>query len=204
MTVADYAFYAFAITAVAAGLMVTVSRNPVHSVLWLILAFLSSAGLFVLLGAEFVAMLLIIVYVGAVAVLFLFVVMMLDVDFAELKGEMARYMPLALLIGVVLLMQLGLAYGAWVQADGALGLRGAPTPDLAEVENTRALGLLIYDKYLLLFQLAGMILLVAMIGAILLTLRHRSDIKRQDVLAQMYRDPAKAMELVDVKPGQGL
>lgn len=204
MTVADYAFYAFAITAVAAGLMVTVSRNPVHSVLWLILAFLSSAGLFVLLGAEFVAMLLIIVYVGAVAVLFLFVVMMLDVDFAELKGEMARYMPLALLVGVVLLMQLGLAYGAWVQADGALGLRGAPTPDLAEVENTRALGLLIYDKYLLLFQLAGMILLVAMIGAILLTLRHRSDIKRQDVLAQMYRDPAKAMELVDVKPGQGL
>ncbi len=204
MTIADLAFYAFAITAVAAGLMVTVSRNPVHSVLWLILAFLSSAGLFVLLGAEFVAMLLIIVYVGAVAVLFLFVVMMLDVDFAELKGEMARYMPLALLIGVVLLMQLGLAYGAWVQADGALGLRGAPTPDLAEVENTRALGLLIYDKYLLLFQLAGMILLVAMIGAILLTLRHRSDIKRQDVLAQMYRDPAKAMELVDVKPGQGL
>ena len=204
MTVADYAFYAFGITAVAAGLMVTVSRNPVHSVLWLILAFLSSAGLFVLLGAEFVAMLLIIVYVGAVAVLFLFVVMMLDIDFAALKGEMARYMPLALLIGVVLLMQLGLAYGAWVQADGALGLRGAPTPDLAEVENTRALGLLIYDKYLLLFQLAGMILLVAMIGAILLTLRHRSDIKRQDVLAQMYRDPAKAMELVDVKPGQGL
>jgi len=204
MTVADYAFYAFAITVVAAGLMVTISRNPVHSVLWLILAFLSSAGLFVLLGAEFVAMLLIIVYVGAVAVLFLFVVMMLDVDFAELKGEMARYMPLALLIGVVLLMQLGLAYGAWVQADGALGLRGAPTPDLAQVENTRALGLLIYDKYLLLFQLAGMILLVAMIGAILLTLRHRSDIKRQDVLAQMYRDPAKAMELVDVKPGQGL
>ena len=204
MTIADLAFYAFGITAVAAGLMMTVSRNPVHSVLWLILAFLSSAGLFVLLGAEFVAMLLIIVYVGAVAVLFLFVVMMLDVDFAELKGEMARYVPLALLIGVILLMQLGLAYGAWVQADGALSLRVAPTPDQAQVENTRALGLLIYDKYLLLFQLAGMILLVAMIGAILLTLRHRTDIKRQDVLAQMYRDPAKAMELRDVKPGQGL
>ena len=204
MTVADYAFYAFAITAVTAGLLVTISRNPVHSVLWLILTFLSSAGLFVLMGAEFAAMLLVIVYVGAVAVLFLFVVMMLDVDFAELKGEMARYMPLALLIGVVILMQLGLAYGAWVSADGALAMRGAVAPDLSQVENTRALGLLLYDKYILLFQLAGMILLVAMIGAILLTLRHRRDIKRQNVLHQMWRDPAKAMELVDVKPGQGL
>jgi NADH-quinone oxidoreductase subunit J len=158
----------------------------------------------VLLGAEFVAMLLIIVYVGAVAVLFLFVVMMLDVDFAELKGEMARYMPLAMLIGVILLMQFALAFGAWVQAEGAMGLRQAIKPDMAEVENTRALGLLIYDKYLFLFQTAGLILLVAMIGAIVLTLRHRRDIKRQNVLAQMYRDPAKAMELVDVKPGQGL
>ena len=204
MTVADYAFYAFAITAVTAGLLVTVSRNPVHSVLWLILTFLSSAGLFVLMGAEFAAMLLVIVYVGAVAVLFLFVVMMLDVDFAELKGEMARYMPLALLIGVVILMQFAMAYGAWVQADGALAMRGAATPDMDQVENTRALGLLIYDKYILLFQLAGMILLVAMIGAILLTLRHRRDIKRQNVLHQMWRDPAKAMELRDVKPGQGL
>lgn len=204
MTVADYAFYAFAIVTVAAGLMVTISRNPVHSVLWLILTFLSSAGLFVLLGAEFVAMLLIIVYVGAVAVLFLFVVMMLDVDFAELKGEMARTMPLALLVGVVILMELSLGIGAWVQADGAMGLRAAVAPAAAEVENTRALGLLIYDKYLLLFQLSGLILLVAMIGAILLTMRHRKDIKRQNVLAQMWRDPAKAMELRDVKPGQGL
>ena len=204
MSVADLAFYAFAIVTVAAALMVTLSRNPVHSVLWLILAFLSSAGLFVLLGAEFVAMLLIIVYVGAVAVLFLFVVMMLDVDFAELKGEMAKYMPLGLLVGVVIIMQLALGVGAWVQADGAMGLRQAITPDLAEVENTKALGLLIYDKYLLLFQLSGLILLVAMIGAIVLTLRHRKDIKRQNVLHQMWRDPAKAMELVDVKPGQGL
>ena len=204
MTVADYAFYAFAIVTVAAGLMVTVSRNPVHSVLWLILAFLSSAGLFVLLGAEFVAMLLIIVYVGAVAVLFLFVVMMLDIDFAELKAEMAKYMPLGLLIGVILLMQLSLGLGAWIQADGAMGLRQAVAPDAAQVENTKALGLLIYDKYLLLFQLSGLILLVAMIGAILLTLRHRKDVKRQNVLQQMWRDPAKAMELKDVKPGQGL
>lgn len=204
MTVADYAFYAFAIVAVTAGLLVTISRNPVHSVLWLILAFLSSAGLFVLLGAEFVAMLLIIVYVGAVAVLFLFVVMMLDIDFAELKGEMARYMPLGLLIGVILLMQLTLGIGAWVQADGAMGLRQAVAPDAAQVENTKALGLLIYDKYIYLFQASGLVLLVAMIGAILLTLRHRKDVKRQNVLQQMWRDPAKAMELKDVKPGQGL
>jgi NADH-quinone oxidoreductase subunit J len=204
MTVAAFAFYVFAVVTVAAGLMVTISRNPVHSVLWLILAFLSSAGLFVLLGAEFVAMLLVIVYVGAVAVLFLFVVMMLDIDFSALKGEMAKYMPLALLIGVVLIMQLALGVGAWVEADGALGLRQAVTPAIPDVENTRALGLLIYDKYILLFQLAAMILLVAMIGAILLTLRHRKDVKRQNVLHQMWRDPAKAMELVDVKPGQGL
>ncbi|MBE0555245.1 MAG: NADH-quinone oxidoreductase subunit J [Rhodobacteraceae bacterium] len=204
MTVADYAFYAFAIVTVAAGLLVTVSRNPVHSVLWLILVFLSAAGLFVLLGAEFVAMLLIIVYVGAVAVLFLFVVMMLDIDFAELKGEMAKYMPLGLLVGVVILMELALGIGAWVQADGAMGLRQAVAPAADQVENTRALGLLLYDKYLYLFQAAGLILLVAMIGAIVLTLRHRKDVKRQNVLAQMWRDPAKAMELKDVKPGQGL
>ncbi|MDI3335014.1 NADH-quinone oxidoreductase subunit J [Defluviimonas aestuarii] len=202
MSVMVFAFYLFAITAVAAGLMVVMARNPVHSVLWLILAFLSAAGLFVLLGAEFVAMLLIIVYVGAVAVLFLFVVMMLDVDFAELKGEMARYMPLGLLIGVVILMQLGIAFGAWETAETAEAMRGAVAPD--DMQNTAALGMLIYDKYILLFQLAGLILLVAMIGAIVLTLRHRKDVKRQNVLQQMWRDPAKAMELKDVKPGQGL
>jgi NADH-quinone oxidoreductase subunit J len=202
MTVFSFAFYMFAVITVLSGLMVTLSRNPVHSVLWLILAFLSTSGLFVLLGAEFVAMLLVIVYVGAVAVLFLFVVMMLDIDFAALKGEMARAMPLGLLIGVVLLMQVAIGVGVWTVADGAEGLRQAVAP--TEIENTRALGLLIYDKYFLLFQLAGLILLVAMIGAILLTLRHRKDIKRQNVLQQMWRDPAKAMELKDVKPGQGL
>ena len=202
MTVFSFAFYMFAVITVAAGLMVTLSRNPVHSVLWLILAFLSTSGLFVLLGAEFVAMLLVIVYVGAVMVLFLFVVMMLDIDFAALKGEMARAMPLGLLIGVVLLMQVAIGVGVWTVADGAEGLRQAVAP--TEIENTRALGLLIYDKYFLLFQLAGLILLVAMIGAILLTLRHRKDVKRQNVLQQMWRDPAKAMELKDVKPGQGL
>ncbi len=202
MTVFSFAFYLFAVITVTAGLMVTLSRNPVHSVLWLILTFLSTSGLFVLLGAEFVAMLLVIVYVGAVAVLFLFVVMMLDIDFAALKGELARYMPLGLLIGVVLLMQIAIGIGVWTVADGAEGLRQAVAP--TEIENTRALGMLLYDRYFLLFQLAGLILLVAMIGAILLTLRHRRDVKRQNVLAQMWRDPAKAMELKDVRPGQGL
>ncbi|WP_370230364.1 NADH-quinone oxidoreductase subunit J [Cognatishimia sp.] len=202
MTIAAFAFYLFAISVVAGGLFTVISKNPVHSVLWLILSFLSSAGLFVLLGAEFVAMLLIIVYVGAVAVLFLFVVMMLDVDFAELKAGMAQYLPIALLIGVVLLMQFGLAFGAWTEAENAQALREAVTPE--GVTNTAALGLLIYDQYFMLFQLAGLILLVAMIGAIVLTLRHRRDIKRQNVLEQMWRDPSAAMELKDVKPGQGL
>jgi len=204
MTVAAFAFWLFAICVIAGGLFTVISRNPVHSVLWLILAFLSSAGLFVLLGAEFVAMLLIIVYVGAVAVLFLFVVMMLDVDFAELKAGMAQYMPLALLIGVVLLMQLGMAFGVWHFADSAQSARAAVTPATDELHNTAALGVILYDQYFLLFQLAGLILLVAMIGAIVLTLRHRKDIKRQNVLEQMWRDPADAMELKDVKPGQGL
>ena len=202
MSVVGFAFYLFALCTVTGGLFTVVSRNPVHSVLWLILTFLSSAGLFVLLGAEFVAMLLVIVYVGAVAVLFLFVVMMLDVDFAELEAEMAQYLPLGLLNGLVLLMQLSMALGVWSVADTAEAARAAVTP--AETHNTAALGLLIYDQYFLLFQLAGLILLVAMIGAIVLTLRHRKDVKRQDVLAQMYRDPALAMELKDVKPGQGL
>lgn len=202
MTVAAFAFYLFAICAVLGGLFTVISRNPVHSVLWLILAFLSSAGLFVLMGAEFVAMLLIIVYVGAVAVLFLFVVMMLDVDFAELRAGMAQYMPLALLIGVVILMQFGMAFGVWESAEGAQAARDAVAP--ADVENTAALGALLYDKYFLLFQLSGLILLVAMIGAIVLTLRHRKDVKRQNVLEQMWRDPAQAMELKNVKPGQGL
>jgi NADH-quinone oxidoreductase subunit J len=197
-----FAFYLFAISVIAGGLFTVISRNPVHSVLWLILSFLSAAGLFVMLNAEFVAMLLIIVYVGAVAVLFLFVVMMLDVDFAELKAEMAKYMPLGLLIGLIVLMQFVMAFGAWDANAAAEGLRTQVVTD--EVQNTAALGLILYDEYFLLFQLSGLILLVAMIGAIVLTLRHRGDVKRQDVVAQMMRDPAKAMKLNDVKPGQGL
>ena len=202
MDAAVVAFYLFALSTITGGWFTVLSRNPVHSVLWLILSFLSSAGLFILLGAEFVAMLLIIVYVGAVAVLFLFVVMMLDVDFASLKAEMAKYLPLGLLIVVILLMELAMGLAVWVPADGAQAVRAAPIP--TDFHNTAALGLLLYDQYFLLFQLAGLILLVAMIGAIVLTLRHRKDIKRQDILAQIYRDPDKSLSLKNVKPGQGL
>jgi NADH-quinone oxidoreductase subunit J len=201
MTVAGFAFYVFALTVLAGGLFTVVSRNPVHAVLWLITAFIGATGLFVLLGAEFLAMLLMIVYVGAVAVLFLFVVMMLDVDFAELKAGMAKYLPFGLLIGVILLIELGMIFGAWVTADGVEMLAA---PVVGEIENTAALGMVLYTDYLLLFQLAGLILLVAMIGAIVLTMRHRRDIKRQDVVAQMHRDPKAAIKMIDVKPGQGL
>jgi len=204
MGITALAFYLFALVTVVSGLFVVISRNPVHSVLWLILAFFSSASLFVLLGAEFVAMLLVIVYVGAVAVLFLFVVMMLDVDFAEMRGGLARYLPLGLLIGVILLVELGLVFGHWTFSEGAQAARAAVTPALEDTQNTVALGQLIYTQYIYLFQAAGLILLVAMIGAIVLTMRHRTDIKRQDILGQMYRDPGKSMELKDVKPGQGL
>ncbi|SFH34875.1 NADH dehydrogenase subunit J [Palleronia marisminoris] len=204
MTPADFAFYVFAILVVAAGLFTVVARHPVHSVLWLILAFLSSAGLFVLMGAEFVAMLLVIVYVGAVAVLFLFVVMMLDVDFASLKAEMAKFVPIALLIGVVILMQLGIVFGVWEASDLAAVNVAASREAFGGASNTQAIGQLVYDEYLLLFQLSGLILLVAMIGAIVLTLRHRTDVKRQDVVQQIMRDPKKTMEMRDVKSGQGL
>ena len=196
------AFYVFACVAVAAGLMVVLARNPVHSVLWLILTFFSAAGMMVLLGAEFVAMLLVIVYVGAVMVLFLFVVMMLDVDFAELKSGLAEYLPLGALIGLILVIELALVSGHWIFAEAAPQAREAVMPAPAETPNTHALGQIIYDQYLLVFQLSGLILLVAMIGAIVLTLRHRTHIKRQDILAQMYR--GRDVELRDVEPGQGV
>jgi len=204
MSITVLAFYLFACTAVASGVLVVFARNPVHSVLWLILAFFSSAGLFVLMGAEFVAMLMVIVYVGAVAVLFLFVVMMLDVDFAALKEGLAQYLPVGLLLAIVLLMEMALVFGNWVIADGAPAVREAAAPAPSDIHNTEALGLLIYTKYVYLFQASGLILLVAMIGAIVLTLRHREHVKRQNILEQIYRDPAAAMELRDVKPGQGL
>jgi NADH-quinone oxidoreductase subunit J len=196
-------FYFFALVAVVSGVLVIFSRNPVHSVLWLILAFFAAAGLFVLLGAEFVAMIMLIVYVGAVAVLFLFVVMMLDVDFAALRAGMGGLLPIGLLLAVVLLVQLGFVFGAWEVSDEALSLRAAVTPPTGEIDNTSALGMLLYTKYVFLFQAAGLILLVAMIGAIVLTLRKRAYVKRQHVLTQMYRDPKTAVHLVDIKPGQG-
>ncbi|SCX91477.1 NADH-quinone oxidoreductase subunit J [Paracoccus tibetensis] len=197
-----FAFYLFATIVCLSGVMVVMARHPVHSVLWLILAFISAAGLFILLGAEFVAMLLIIVYVGAVAVLFLFVVMMLDIDFASLKTELVSFVPVGGLIALVLLAVLAVAFGDWQSAEGAGDLVAVPVGQ--GVQNTSGIGLVLYDRYILPFQVSGLILLVAMIGAITLTMRHRTNVKRQDVIQQMHRDPAKAMQLRDVKPGQGL
>jgi len=204
MTLTAFAFYVFAAVAVAAGVLVIVARNPVHSVLWLILAFFSAAGLMVLLGAEFVAMLLLIVYVGAVAVLFLFVVMMLDVDFTELKRGFADYLPMGLLVGLVLLIELGLVLGTWVLADAAPEARAVAIEIEPGTSNTAMIGSVLYDRYIFAFQASGLILLVAMIGAIVLTLRTREGVKRQSVLAQMHRSREEAVELKDVKPGQGI
>lgn len=197
------AFYLLAAVAVVGGLMVVTAKNPVHSVLWLILTFFSSAGLFVLLGAEFLAMLLVVVYVGAVAVLFLFVVMMLDVDFVRLREGYARYLPLAAIVAGVLLAEMIMISLVVVQGGAAADAAG-PAVAAADMTNVEAIGRVLYTDYVYIFQAAGIVLLIAMIGAIVLTLRHRKDIKRQNVLAQMWRDPAKAMELKDVKPGQGL
>ena len=204
MVIVTLSFYMFAFVAVASAIFVVVSRNTVHSVLWLILTFFSAAALFVLLGAEFIAMLMLIVYVGAVAMLFLFVVMMLDVDFAELRGAVAGYLPFGLVIGLILLMELGIVFGNWVFADNAPALRAAIAPAPQDVENTVALGQLIYTDYVFLFQTAGLILFVAMVGAIVLTMRHRPNVKRQSIVEQIYRDPKDAYEMKDVKPGQGI
>ncbi len=202
MIVSAIAFYVFAAVAVAAGFMVIAARNPVHSVLFLILAFFNAAALFVLMGAEFIALLLVIVYVGAVAVLFLFVVMMLDIDFNELRKGFLQYLPIGGLVGLILFLEL-LALGlSWAISPEAVAV--AASPAVAGVANTRALGQVLYTQYVLLFQAAGLVLLVAMIGAIVLTLRHRPDIKRQVIAHQVGRKRAEGVELIDVKPGQGL
>jgi NADH-quinone oxidoreductase subunit J len=198
------AFYLFAAITVAAGFMVIAARNPVHSVLFLILAFFNAAALFVLLGAEFLALILVIVYVGAVAVLFLFVVMMLDVDFAELRQGFLQYLPVGALVGIILLIELVLVFGSWVIAPEAAGIAAAPAPAIAEVHNTRALGQIVYTQYVYLFQAAGMILLIAMIGAIVLTLRHKPNVKRQVIRNQVGRKREDAIEMKKVEPGQGL
>jgi NADH-quinone oxidoreductase subunit J len=198
-------FYLFAAVAVASGVMVVSARNPVHSVLFLILAFFNAAGLFVLMGAEFLAMILVIVYVGAVAVLFLFVVMMLDIDFTELRTGAMRYLPIGLLVGIILFAELVLVFGSWALAPGVASLSAAPTPAAsADVTNTRALGDLLYTRYIFAFQAAGMILLVAMIGAIVLTLRQRVDTRRQSIAEQVARSRTETVEVVKVPLGQGV
>ncbi|MEO6783490.1 MAG: NADH-quinone oxidoreductase subunit J [Bradyrhizobium sp.] len=195
-------FYLFAAVCVASAVMVIVSRNPVHSVLFLILAFVNAAGLFVLMGAEFLAMVLIFVYVGAVAVLFLFVIMMLDVDFAELREGFIEYLPIGIVIGGIFLFELLLTVGFWVINPGVAKSITSAIP--ANVSNTEALGLVIYTKYIHYFQISGMVLLVAMIGAIVLTLRHKVNVKRQDINVQNARTPELAMSIRKVASGQGL
>jgi NADH-quinone oxidoreductase subunit J len=197
-------FYLFAGTCVAAAVMVIASRNPVHSVLFLILAFVNAAGLFVLLGAEFLAMILIIVYVGAVMVLFLFVVMMLDVDFAQLRQGFLQYLPVGLLIGLIVLVELLLVVFTWSIGPSIQQSIASPIPPLANMPNTEALGHVLYTRYVYFFQAAGMVLLVAMIGAIVLTLHHKPSVKRQSIARQNARSKADSVEIVKVLPGQGL
>ncbi len=197
-------FYLFAAVCVASAVMVIASRNPVHSVLFLILAFVNAAGLFVLMGAEFLAMILIVVYVGAVAVLFLFVVMMLDVDFAELRQGFLNYLPVGALVGAVLLAELLIVVGAWVIGPNISAAITAPIPAPSDINNTQAIGLVLYTRYVYFFQAAGIILLVSMIGAIVLTLQHKPGVRRQNIADQVARRPATAVEIVKVKSGQGL
>jgi NADH-quinone oxidoreductase subunit J len=194
------AFYVFAAVIIFSALMVISSRNPVHSVLFLILAFLNAAALFILLGAEFLAWILVVVYVGAVAVLFLFVVMMLDIDFASLRAGFMQYLPIGAIIGLVIVSELILAYLGWATAAPP----GPPLATTLGISNTEALGRILYTDYIFYFQTAGLILLVAMIGAIVLTLRHRVGVRRQSIARQVSRVPAEAIEMLDVKPGQGV
>jgi len=195
-------FYLFAGICVASAVMVVASRNPVHSVLYLILAFVNAAGLFVMLGAEFLAMILVVVYVGAVAVLFLFVVMMLDVDFAGLRRGAIRYLPFGALIGIIFMIELlALIFGGWILPAGTPAVVSPAPPG---VTNTEALGRVLYTQYIYFFQAAGMVLLVAMVGAIVLTLRHKTKVRRQSIAAQVARTKATAIEIVKVRSGQGL
>ena len=202
MIVAALFFYLFAGLCIASAVMVIAAKNPVHSVFYLILAFVNAAGLFVMMGAEFLAMILIVVYVGAVAVLFLFVVMMLDVDFAQLKQGALQYLPIGMLIGGIFLAELLLVVGSWAIEPGVPQAITAPIS--AKMSNTEAIGLVLYTQYVYFFQAAGMILLVAMIGAIVLTLQHKARVRRQNISEQVSRTPAMSIEIVKVRPGQGL
>jgi NADH-quinone oxidoreductase subunit J len=199
---ASIAFYFFAAILLGAACAVVTSRNPVHSVLFLILAFFNAAALFLLAGAEFLAMILVIVYVGAVAVLFLFVVMMLDVNFAELRSGFQRYLPVGAAVGGVLFVELMLVLGGWKLAPDAAKLRFAPTPE--KISNTAAIGRLLYTDYVFLFQAAGLVLLVAMIGAIVLTLRVKKTSRHQSIAAQVARTPADTLEMMDIGLGVGV
>jgi NADH-quinone oxidoreductase subunit J len=201
--IATLFFYLFASVAVASAVMVVTSRNPVHSVLYLILCFFNAAGLFILLGAEFLAMILVVVYVGAVAVLFLFVVMMLDVDFVRLREGFLNYLPVGAAVGLVVLAELVLAVGTWTFSPEVMRNTAASATGLP-VSNTHALGEVLYTKYIFAFQAAGLILLVAMIGAIVLTLRHKEGVKRQDIGVQVARNPETAVKVVKVESGQGI
>jgi NADH-quinone oxidoreductase subunit J len=200
--IAGLFFYLFSAVAVASAVMVITARNPVHSVLFLILTFFNAAGIFILLGAEFLAMILVVVYVGAVAVLFLFVVMMLDVDFVELRQGMLNYLPVGATVGFIVLFELMLVIGTWTLSPESL--QAAAAPVATGLTNTEALGQILYTKYIFFFQIAGLILLVAMIGAIVLTLRHKEGVKRQNIADQNARSPATAIEIIKVKPGQGI
>jgi NADH-quinone oxidoreductase subunit J len=200
--IAALAFYLFSAIAVLSGVLVITARNPVHSVLWLIVAFFNAAGLFILLGAEFIGMILVIVYVGAVAVLFLFVVMMLDINFSELRGKLGAYTPIGALIGMILLAELVLVLGAWTLSPATPSAVASPTP--TDVTNTEALGRILYTDYVYVFQVSGLILLVAMIGAIVLTLRVRAGVRRQNVAAQVSRTVAQSMTVRKVEKGSGI
>ena len=197
-------FYLFAGVCIASAIMVIAARNPVHSVLFLILAFVNAAGLFVLMGAEFLAMILIVVYVGAVAVLFLFVVMMLDVDFAELREGLLNYLPIGGVVGIILLVELLFVVGAWAINPAVPKAITAPIPSASDISNTQALGLVLYTRYVYFFEAAGVILLVAMIGAIVMTLQHKPNVKRQTIAEQLARRRSNAIDVVKVKSGQGL
>ncbi|WP_436641823.1 NADH-quinone oxidoreductase subunit J [Microbaculum sp. FT89] len=204
MIVATAFFYLFSAVMIASAVMVIASRNPVHSVLFLILAFFNAAGLFILMGAEFLALILIVVYVGAVAVLFLFVVMMLDVDFVQLREGVLNYLPVGALIGFILLVELLLVLGGWVISPNVAANIAAPIPADPSVSNIQAIGEVLYTRYVFFFQMAGVILLVAMIGAIVLTLRHKPNVKRQSIAAQVARNPETAIEVRKVESGKGI
>jgi NADH-quinone oxidoreductase subunit J len=203
MIIQGLTFYLFAAITVAAALMVISARNPVHSVLYLILSFFTAAGLFVLIGAEFLAMILVIVYVGAVAVLFLFVVMMLDINFVELREGFLQYVPLGALIGLIVLVELAVLFWGLSISPELVKAGAEPIPKPGAVTNTAAIGAVIYTKYIYLFQAAGMILFIAMIGAIVLTLRKRPGVKRQNILHQNTKVAADASEIKNEQPGQG-